>query len=336
MPHYPRQHTIAPPDVDITESKKWHSGLLDLGSKRNSPRLNGAKFFRNFVPASLRGESDEPESTNSGRMDTDYVLSQASKRLQEVPPVQDDRSLSTISENAGGDGVPLSVPHRKKSMTALPDTEYGRETLRDRRKGMRDNWLDGLFAVRAPGTENLVILEQRDGSLRGASVGGAIVPETIPATDFSSPPRRAEEVVLRGSVPKRVEVQPKSSKIQSCHEVASQVSGDGYEADLSHGCTDNEKSKENINTTAPASVGVKTAPASLRFKTAPSTHAAVTEGGTWEQMEKIVLEMDPELQKRLQEAVDELTEDDALRLHLVPSLDGGVNTPVPWELDQLD
>jgi hypothetical protein len=312
--------------VDITESKKWHNGLLDLGSKRNSPRLNGAKFFRNFVPSSLRGESDEPESTNSGRMDTDYVLSQASKRLQQVPPVQDDRSLSTISENAGGDGVPLSLPHRKKSRAVLPDTEYGRETLRDRRKGMRDSWLDGLFAVRAPGTENLVILEQRNGSLRGASVGGAVVPETIHLTDSSSPPRKAEEVVVR-SVAKRVEVQPKSPKIQSCHEVASQVSGDGYEADLSHGCTDHERSKENINTTAPASI---------RFKTLPSTHV-LTDGVTWEQMEKTLLEMDPELQKRLQDSVDDLVEDEALRLHLVPSVDGGVNTPMASkELEQLD
>ncbi|KAA8906731.1 hypothetical protein FN846DRAFT_1013396 [Sphaerosporella brunnea] len=361
MPRYPRQTGMAPSDTNITDNKKWHNGLLDLGSKRNSPRLNSAKFFRSFVPSSLKGDSGSHESAINSRMDTDYVLSQASRRLESVPPAPDDRSLSPIAESCGGDGVSVSVPQprRERAMTVLPDTEFGRETLRDRRKGMRDSWLDGLFAVRAPGTENLVILEQRDGALRGASVGGAVVPESVPVTDYSSSPRKAEDVlgtdnaaadrrpketpILR-SVPRHYgeEVTPEIIKVRSSgnltiHEAtASPVSGDGYEAsqsDLNH--TD-QGNKENVSTTVFASAKCN----SVQFATPIAKHdhpglripSGIDLATNQQPRSSFDTENFKDKNAMLQQMVEDQADEDALRLHLVPSLDGGANTPFPpWK-----
>ncbi|KAI5805721.1 hypothetical protein EDC01DRAFT_626524 [Geopyxis carbonaria] len=54
--------------------------------------------------------------------------------------------------------------------SGLQETE-GRETLRDRRTGLRNSWLSSLFVNKVPGTENLVIIDDGQGVLHGASQG---------------------------------------------------------------------------------------------------------------------------------------------------------------------
>jgi len=189
IPHYPRQYSVISVNSGESAEKRWHRGLLDLGRRKNLSRQTS--FLHPFVPSSLLTSSDS-------NVDTSYILNQASKRLETVPP----RPLSTVPASplpsspspASSSPMkpPLTSPEQRKAKTTLAtglqDTGCSSETLRNRRKGMRDNWLSSLFVEKAPGTENLVILEQRDGAIRGASVGGAREPETLQVTECSSTP----------------------------------------------------------------------------------------------------------------------------------------------------
>ncbi|KAF8536889.1 hypothetical protein BDD12DRAFT_888900 [Trichophaea hybrida] len=191
IPHYPRQHSVISVDGGESAEKRWHRGLLDLGRRKGS--TGQISFLHPFVPSSLLSSSDR-------NVDTSYVLNQASKRLETVPP----RLLSTVPASPlPSIPSPASLPpvapalvtsehsNTKTTLaTGLRNTGCGSETLRNRRKGMRDNWLSSLFVEKAPGTENLVILEQRDGAIRGASIGGAREPETVQVTECSSTPVR--------------------------------------------------------------------------------------------------------------------------------------------------
>ncbi|KAF8244539.1 hypothetical protein K440DRAFT_636079 [Wilcoxina mikolae CBS 423.85] len=213
IPHYPRQHSVISVDSGESAEKRWHRGLLDLGRRKNS---TGQTFFLHpFVPSSLL-------SSSNSNVDTSYVLNQASKRLETVPP----RPLSTVpasplpsipspaSLSPVSPALVSSEHSNTKTMlaTGLRDTGCGTETLRNRRKGMRDNWLSSLFVEKAPGTENLVIFEQRDGAIRGASVGGAREPETVQVTECSSTPVRVfinvqdDQLRRHGSETKRPDI----------------------------------------------------------------------------------------------------------------------------------
>ncbi|KAI5784450.1 hypothetical protein FPQ18DRAFT_309852 [Pyronema domesticum] len=178
----------------------WHRGLLDLSAKR--PNAGRSSYFRTFAPESLIGSGNRNETTN-----TSYVLAQASKRLQEVQndplstvPGSSEDILTTPSPITNQSVWTLEGPRRASLTTALQDTECGVETLRDRRKGLRDNWLGNLFAERAPGTENLVILEQTDGAIRGASIGGRKEPESPEIAECWTPPVNVSVEVVENSV----------------------------------------------------------------------------------------------------------------------------------------
>jgi len=237
MPHYPSHQHAG--DLDgASVPTKWHHGLLDLGGSM-SPRPGS--FFRTFVPASLRTEST-PKPTDA----TAHNLREAARRLQTSPTMRPDNA------------TPASLA------TGLRDSTFGRETLRDRRRGMRDSWLDALFADRAPGTENLVILEQRDGALRGASVGGAIDPEAIVITSTSSTTPSSATPRIPAAVV-HVAVSANSLTSLRADEYASAAtitsSERGYQASQSD--LSDARDKENISPTPPAMV-------KIQFRAVPS------------------------------------------------------------------
>lgn len=225
--HAPASHSVPSTPPQAITAGNWHRGLLGFGS-RKSPSIKSSSLLRPSVPPSLLGGPNA---------ETSYVLSQASRRLEdEALSHHQHHPLSTVpaSPLSAGPG-PGSVfrppsspaaegeweqgphpPHgeRRTSLTSgLQDTGCGTHTLRNRRKGMRDTWLSNLFVEKAPGTENLVILEQRDGALRGASVGGAVEPEPVQAaSETSGPPRRPHHEAPGKPLRRRVSKPPKPSK----------------------------------------------------------------------------------------------------------------------------
>jgi hypothetical protein len=173
MPHYIRHDSPVSNEKQVVK-KKWHRGLLSIG--------RGSKILHPYLNASR-----ERGMTTDGTLDPGYVLTQAAKRLEKLPA----RPMSPTPTNESQAGL----------SSGLQETACGRETLRDRRKGMRDHWLSSLFTDRAPGTENLVVVEQQDGLQRGASTGGAREPGVfeIAESSLSSQGHRKKTSIVRGT-----------------------------------------------------------------------------------------------------------------------------------------
>lgn len=290
IPHYPRHsHKVVSQEVRTDSSKvykQWHRGLLNLNGLRRSPK---------FVLEKPNAPKLQTRLTRSSRLDsrhdTKYVLSQASHRLQDLPKNKRRKrphtDLSTIAgsvgESVAADEQPTIITPLKTGV--LGESRCGKATLRDNRAGMRESWLNNLFAQKAPGTENLVVLEQKDGQLRGASVGGAQDPDAIMVTDCPLEPKaeaaagKRKFMMLSDAAVSKVamamgktknssgDAKHKNSKgkskvtepdaqnvVLTIHNLDSQVSGLGYEGSLESNLKDGSISsnsapggKENID-----------------------------------------------------------------------------------------
>lgn len=158
-----------------------HNTLLqqnpdDLDRAQTDPKASRENWCSRIFRQKKPREKDRTHPTSEVNI---YRHLASFLRRPDVIGTPTNKNLDTPIET----GLPLNIVNKRlhevfqniptndneESWASGLQNVEGRETLRDRRTGLRNSWLSSLFVNKVPGTENLIIIDDGQGVLHGVS-----------------------------------------------------------------------------------------------------------------------------------------------------------------------